>query len=111
MGDLSALLGQNPYMSPFATALQVSSEVVAVRNDRVNMYGRLWCVFELDLAHQKNKPIRALGIMPAMDPRTARHGVGSSAICSSIADTTKLQAAIRGREAAIDAWVASVMVA
>merc|ERR1712061_607062 len=42
--ELKELLGKNPWMSPFHTALCGASEVICVRNPREQMYCRLWCV-------------------------------------------------------------------
>jgi len=103
---LDALLGANPYMSPFAVALQAAAMVVVVRTENVNMYERLWCVFELFLSIMKDKPIDVLGNMPSkVDIRKC----GSRATCSNDKDTAKLREAISGYEETINEKVGGVM--
>lgn len=107
--DLDSLLGANPFHSPFAIALNHAPQVIVMRNDRLNLYSRLWCVFELFLANEWGMNLRYLGDLPSQDPRTIRNGVGSSAECSKDSDTNILQGAIRGREPEVDAIVLRAM--
>jgi len=62
--ELAMLLGTNPFMSPFYCALRESDNVIAVRNSNMNMYTRLWCVFELWSAFASGKPIKTTGPNP-----------------------------------------------
>eukprot|EP00408_Alexandrium_pacificum_P060950 CAMPEP_0171157134 /NCGR_PEP_ID=MMETSP0790-20130122/1806_1 /TAXON_ID=2925 /ORGANISM="Alexandrium catenella, Strain OF101" /LENGTH=322 /DNA_ID=CAMNT_0011621469 /DNA_START=121 /DNA_END=1091 /DNA_ORIENTATION=+ len=62
--DLGQLLGVNAFQSPFFIALLKATTVLVVRNDRVNLYTRLWCVFELWAAHTEGKSVVTTGSNP-----------------------------------------------
>merc|ERR1712008_495807 len=108
--ELGALLGSNPFMSPFYTALKQAENVVAVRNKRGNLYSRLWCVFELLAAKQSAKPIIPVGKNPRnIDPEN----VGFAASCSDEKDTLMLRIAIQvhGKEEEVNAYLGEVIFA
>jgi len=108
--ELKALLGVNPFMSPFHAALTEASKVVAVRNSNLNMYTRLWCVFELWAANEKNKEVIVVGPNPeSIDPGRT----GYNATCFDERDTQMLRQAIdaRGKKKRVNMYVGSVMFA
>lgn len=94
--ELNKLLGTNPFTSPFYQALTRSESVVAVRNVRVNLYTRLWCVFELRVAQDTGKYVQFIGDNPqSIDPALldlARH----TAVCSREDDADLLRGALEG---------------
>eukprot|EP00928_Gymnodinium_smaydae_P100709 TRINITY_DN9945_c0_g1_i2.p1 TRINITY_DN9945_c0_g1~~TRINITY_DN9945_c0_g1_i2.p1 ORF type:complete len:591 (-),score=40.89 TRINITY_DN9945_c0_g1_i2:142-1914(-) len=106
--ELSALLGANPYLSPFFAAVRDCKKIIAVRNDRVNMCERLWCVFELFEASKMNKPIVAVGRNPATIDLSR---VGVRATCSNDRDTKMLRKAIHltGQEDDVNKYVELVL--
>jgi len=104
--ELDKLLGENVYQSPFAIALREADRVVVVRNSTVNVHTRLWCVFELFLAMELNKPITALG---PLAPQKVGEPIGSRATCSNPADTAKLRLAIAGKEQKVDTCITDAM--
>jgi len=108
--ELGALLGKNPYMSPFYIALTEATRVVVVRNSNVNMYTRLWCVFELWSAGEKNKLVKVVGPNPrSINPEET----GYNATCSNKCDTIMLRQAIaaRGAKERVNMYVGSVIFA
>eukprot|EP00928_Gymnodinium_smaydae_P036055 TRINITY_DN25256_c0_g1_i1.p1 TRINITY_DN25256_c0_g1~~TRINITY_DN25256_c0_g1_i1.p1 ORF type:complete len:588 (+),score=53.61 TRINITY_DN25256_c0_g1_i1:82-1845(+) len=107
-GELGALLGANPYLSPFFAAVRDCKTIIAVRNQRVNMCERLWCVFELFEASKMSKPIVAVGTNP---DSIHLDRVGINATCSNDRDTKMLRKAIRltGQEENINRYVAVVL--
>ncbi|CAE7723632.1 unnamed protein product [Symbiodinium sp. CCMP2592] len=54
--DLSSML-QSPLHSPFAIALEASSNVLVVPNHHRSIYTRLWCAYEAYLAQEEGKTI------------------------------------------------------
>lgn len=51
--DITAVIGdEGPMNSPFARVLQQADEVLVVHNKAVNLYARVWCVYEMYLALQ-----------------------------------------------------------
>jgi len=104
--QLDNLLGQNPFSSPFALALRAADQMIAVRNVYTNLYERLWCVFELYLSIENDKPIKVVGQMPLHIDLSK---CGSRAVCSNDKDTRKLRAAISGHEDKIDERVGMIM--
>lgn len=104
--DLDRLLGASAWLSPFARALEDSESVVAVRNANANMYSRLWCVFELYLAHKLGKPVRVVGL-PELG--VLQNPVGYSATCTSPHDLVKLRAAMKDCAREVDVWTHTVM--
>ena len=51
--DIQAAIGDGgPSSSPFAKVLQQSDEVLVVHNKTINLYSRVWCVYEMHLALQ-----------------------------------------------------------
>lgn len=103
--DLKSLLG-DPWTSPFAKALAEAKCVVAIRNDRQNLYERLWCVFELFHAHRQQKRVVPVGKMPASG---SLREVGINATCSDKDDKRKLLKAMSGYKQEINAWIGQVM--
>mmetsp|Transcript_42332 Transcript_42332/g.76805 ORF Transcript_42332/g.76805 Transcript_42332/m.76805 type:complete len:526 (+) Transcript_42332:143-1720(+) len=73
-GDISNLLGDNPYKSPFAIALQQCTRFLVVPNSRTSIYTRLWCVFEIHLAADLDLEVllprhpRTRGVVEALSP-------------------------------------------
>lgn len=61
--DISGAIA-SPADSPFARVLQSVSEVAVIFNDRVNLYSRVWCVFEAFVALEQGKLVRCLGLPP-----------------------------------------------
>jgi len=108
--ELGSLLGMNPYMSPFYTALEKAANVVAVRNSNLNMYTRLWCVFELWSANEAGKPVSVVGPNPEY---IAPDMTGYNATCSSERDTDMLRRAIElsGAKERVGAYVGQVIFA
>uniref|UniRef100_A0A7S4W3I2 Apple domain-containing protein n=1 Tax=Alexandrium monilatum TaxID=311494 RepID=A0A7S4W3I2_9DINO len=106
--DLGQLLGVNPFQSPFFLALSRASEVLVVRNDRVNLYTRLWCVFELWAANIEGVPIVPAGSNP---PSIDVSAMGYNAVCSSERDTSMLRRAMRSRGSPddINMWIGRVL--
>jgi len=106
--DLRALLGVNPFMSPFYTALDKAEHVLAVRNANLNMYTRLWCVFELWAAFKSGKPVMTVGDNPDnIDPAAT----GYNANCSSAEDAEMLRSAIdlHGKRAEVNSYIGQVV--
>jgi len=104
--DLDSLLGSSPWQSPFAIALSEAESVIAVRNPNVNMYTRLWCVFELYLAHTRGKRVDAVG------PQAAICGgelVGFAAKCSVERDARRLRKAMTDCASEVNAWTEQMM--
>ncbi|CAE7939046.1 unnamed protein product, partial [Symbiodinium necroappetens] len=54
--DISSML-QSPLHSPFAIALEASSNVLVVPNHHRSIYTRLWCAYEAYLAQEEGKTI------------------------------------------------------
>jgi len=106
--DLGQLLGVNPFQSPFFLALSRASEVLVVRNDRVNLYTRLWCVFELWAANIEGVPVVTAGSNPPLIDVSA---MGYNAVCSSERDTSMLRRAMRSRGSHddINMWIGRVL--
>ena len=51
--DITAAIGdEGPMNSPFARVLRQADEVLVVHNKAVNLYARVWCVYEMHLALQ-----------------------------------------------------------
>lgn len=99
----------NPEDSAFAKALSGAGAVIAVRNTRLNMYSRLWCVYELFLSLESGKPIHIKGSMPTGTSNKLMDGLGSTATCSSDADKEMLKKAIEGKEAKVDKAMRRIM--
>lgn len=59
--NISEELGSNPEESPFAKVMREALEVVVVFNDTVDLYSRVWCCFEMFLALEWQKDVRAVG--------------------------------------------------
>jgi len=53
-----------PEDSPFAQVLSTVDECIVVFNDRVNIYSRVWCVYEAHLALDWDKIVRCIGLPP-----------------------------------------------
>eukprot|EP00927_Polykrikos_kofoidii_P035840 TRINITY_DN30351_c0_g1_i1.p1 TRINITY_DN30351_c0_g1~~TRINITY_DN30351_c0_g1_i1.p1 ORF type:complete len:1244 (-),score=164.86 TRINITY_DN30351_c0_g1_i1:251-3424(-) len=53
-----------PQDSPFAHVLNSVDECIVVFNDRVNIYSRVWCVYEAHLALNWEKSVRCIGLPP-----------------------------------------------
>jgi len=104
--DLDQLLGANAWMSPFAVALSEADTVIAVRNPNLNMYTRLWCVFELYLAYTRGKRVEVVG---PQAPRLAGEAVGYGAACSVTRDTKRLRAAMQHCADDVNAWTQMMM--
>jgi len=99
--------GANPHMTPFNSAVQKAQSVIVVRNPRLNLFTRLWCVFELYAAAKWRKTIIPVGRNP---PRINLSECGLNGACSDPLDTKMLRAAIREDEAyAVDEYVRTVI--
>lgn len=48
--DIPSVLGDDPFVSPFALAVQRANHIVVVPNHKTSIYERLWCVFEAYVA-------------------------------------------------------------
>ena len=57
--DISSML-ESPHRSPFAIALEASSDVLVVPNHHRSIYTRLWCAYEAYLAQEQGKVILIL---------------------------------------------------
>lgn len=44
--------GDDPFSAPFSKALSKADKVLVVRNNAVNLYDRIWCCWELFVAHR-----------------------------------------------------------
>uniref|UniRef100_A0A7S2QDU3 Uncharacterized protein n=1 Tax=Zooxanthella nutricula TaxID=1333877 RepID=A0A7S2QDU3_9DINO len=54
-----------PQDSPFAQVLDVVDECIVVFNDLLNIYARVWCVYEAHLALHWDKVVRCIGLPPS----------------------------------------------
>jgi len=94
-GSIAGQLGDDIRQSPFARVLEAPSVtcVYAVQNDRLDMYTRVWCVYECYLSAEVLKkkvvPVGSGG-ENAVDVRNAQASVQ--------ADKDKIMAAIAGFE-------------
>mmetsp|Transcript_69417 Transcript_69417/g.212789 ORF Transcript_69417/g.212789 Transcript_69417/m.212789 type:complete len:552 (-) Transcript_69417:215-1870(-) len=104
--DLETLLGMNPWQSPFAIALKQANRVIAVRNHNVNLYTRLWCVFELYAAHTFEVPLEVVGPKQVEAPT---ENLGLNATCSSDGDKVRLTMAMERKRQEIALWVQDVL--
>jgi hypothetical protein len=59
--DISGELGASPEESPFAKVMKQADQVVVVFNDMTDLYRRVWCCFEMFLALDWKKDVRAIG--------------------------------------------------
>jgi len=106
--ELSGVLTECPWQSPFALALKDASHMLVVRNANANLYERLWCVFERYVADELDKPVFVLGDCRAVcDPNR----MGYKALCGNKRDTDMIRSIIckMGRESAIDALCKRVL--
>jgi len=101
--QLERLLGANVWLSPFASAIEKAADVIAVRNANINMYSRLWCVFELFVAHRGRKRIIPVGPLPEV--AASSEPVGFQALCSVERDALKLRAAMAPCVQEVNQWV------
>jgi len=99
----------NPSASPFAVALTAATGVLVVRNTRTNLYARLWCVYELFLAKEEDKPIHVRGVMPALTEPKISRGLGADARCSSPQDTKMLRSVIKRKKDQVNNVVLQIM--
>lgn len=89
--ELSSLIGSTPWQSPFCLALQQAELMVTVRNDKVNIYERLWCVLERLLAEEFHKFVLVIG---RTTPDLKANKFGMNATCSYSKDTEMIKGMI-----------------
>mmetsp|Transcript_1101 Transcript_1101/g.2533 ORF Transcript_1101/g.2533 Transcript_1101/m.2533 type:complete len:266 (+) Transcript_1101:35-832(+) len=105
--ELSRLLGSTPWTSPFCVAIMRSSWVIFVQNQRMNIFERLWCVFELFAAHHQDKPVTTIGRTPQGKPNYNSLGLNGTA--SDPADTSVLRAAMEDHEEDVRIWIEELL--
>jgi len=72
--DLVAIqvgVGDDPSHAPFTRALAQADKILVVRNQQVDIYGRIWCCWEMFTAYQLNFMQKPGGIMVVGSPGDA----------------------------------------
>lgn len=90
--ELSKLLGDNVWYSPFAKALFEAEAMIIVRDVEFNLYERLWCVLERALATYWSKPIVVVGPPPG---RIDGDRMGVKAVCTDERDRRAILSMLR----------------
>eukprot|EP00438_Fugacium_kawagutii_P022457 Skav232343 [mRNA] locus=scaffold2646:49987:50754:+ [translate_table: standard] len=90
--ELSQLLGDHVFYSPFAKAISYAEAMIVVRDAELNLYERLWCVLELALAKYWDKPIFVVGEPPI---RIEAAGMGINGRCFDSRDKRAILSMLR----------------
>mmetsp|Transcript_21735 Transcript_21735/g.70292 ORF Transcript_21735/g.70292 Transcript_21735/m.70292 type:complete len:445 (+) Transcript_21735:65-1399(+) len=86
-------VGDDPSDAPFTKALKKVDRILVVRNRQVDIYGRIWCCWEMFIAYQMGLVQKPGGLMVAGRPAdTVMHQVVDISIAqaSSLEDKRKI---------------------